>query len=486
MAKIGVGKKSINDFAEAYRSRDTDIKKIAKENKTTKNEAKAQVGSFWSYLSKPKESTKKQPIDVDEMFPKLEGEGLNKATERISEMSIQVAKNETTWQELFNTDNKRERHYAKLGQQLEGQIIETENVAAANDKARESIIEQNKAMKEQTLGAKASKFAFNALATVGNMAFNALISYGITKAIEAWDNYANAQENAIERGDEAFDRMQQNQSKIANAQSVFDSIKSNTVISDNGREITRFEQLSQGVNALNENVSLTKSEFEEYNSILNQLSGAGLTATTSMSNLENQIKSLRQSANYDTLEGFDDWIDGFNAKNNQFATDFTKEIGYQQKINAIDEVFRTGNLERTNIDDVVAKDMEATNALMSGATSEETNRIINEAEILRNEQLQLETNSEALKEIAETFNIDIFDEDGAFSEEKFQLPETQKKLKDAQEMLVSQVESMVRQSAGYLQARFENNPHFDELSETTANMVSGIFNNLKRRLIVSK
>ena len=27
MAKIGVGKKSINDFAEAYRSRDTDIKK---------------------------------------------------------------------------------------------------------------------------------------------------------------------------------------------------------------------------------------------------------------------------------------------------------------------------------------------------------------------------------------------------------------------------------------------------------------------------
>ena len=126
-----------------------------------------------------------------------------------------------------------------------------------------------------------------------------------------------------------------------------------------------------------------------------------------MSNLENQIKSLRQSANYDTLDGLGDWVDGFNAKNNQFATDFTKEIGYQQKINAIDEVFRTGNLERTNIDEVAAKDAEMTYALMSGATSEETNRIINEAEILRNEQLQLETNSEALKEIAETFNIDI-------------------------------------------------------------------------------
>ncbi len=338
-AKIGIFNKSIANFIDAGNDRKHKIEQLEFDGLEPK-EAKAQAGSFWSYLSKPKESTKKQPIDVDEMFPKLEGEGLNKATERISEMSIQVAKNETTWQELFNTDNKRERHYAKLGQQLEGQIIETENVAAANDKARESIIEQNKAMKEQTLGAKASKFAFNALATVGNMAINAFISYGLNAAIEAWDNYANAQENAIERGNEAFDRMQQNQSKIADAQSVFDSIKSNTVTLDDGREITRFEQLSMGVSSLGENISLTKAEFDEYNSILAQLSGAGLTATTSMSALEEQMKNLRTETNRDTLKGLGDWVDGFNAKNNQMANDSTKEIGYQQKINALDKIYK--------------------------------------------------------------------------------------------------------------------------------------------------
>ena len=491
-AKIGILGKSINDFEEAANKRKIDIDDLTYTKGVDKKEAKSQVGSFWNYLSRPKEEGEQYYKNslgeiitsgtIDSFLPKLDD---NQANDKIKEILnwqdkiVNDQSNSTTWQDYYATLGEGEGYVIDLIQNTKDlSKLNGKDLVDANNQARESIKAQNEAMKKQTLGAKAGKFALNALATAGNMLFDMLVSVGINAAIEAWDNYANAQENAIERGNEAFDRMQQNQSKIANAQSVFDSIKSNTVISDNGREITRFEQLSQGVNALNENVSLTKAEFEEYNSILNQLSGAGLTATTSMSNLENQIRSLRQSANYDTLDGLGDWVDGFNAKNNQFATDFTKEIGYQQKINAIDEVFRTGNLERTNIDEVAAKDAEMTYALMSGATSEETNRIINEAEVLKNEQLQLETNSEALKEIAKEFNIDIFDEDGEFSEEKFQLPETQKKLKDAQEMLVSQVESMVRQSAGYLQARFENNPHFNELSETTANMVSGIFNNI--------
>ncbi len=491
-AKIGIWGKSINDFTEAFKRRQADIKKLSKKNEIDTKEAKSQVGSFWSYLSKPKAEAPKfitnkndKIVSSENIDSYLKELNTNTANEKLREIFkwqgiVNSRKGKKTWQDFYEQlDARGDGYLIDLIKNTDDlSKLTGQDLVNANEKARQSAIDYNKTLKEQTLGAKASKFAINALATAGNMAFDMLVSFGINAAIEAWDNYANAQENAIERGNEAFDKMQQNQAKIANAESVFDSINSNTVTLDNGREITRFEQLSKGVNALNENVSLTKDEFEEYNSILDRLSGAGLTATTSMSNLENQIKSLRQSANYDTLEGFDDWIDGFNAKNNQFATDFTKEIGYQQKINAINEVFQTGNLERTNIDEVVAKDMEATNALMTGASSEETNRIINEAEILKNEELQLETNSKALKEIAESFNIDIFDEDGEFSEEKFQLPETQKKLKDAQETLVSQVESMVRQSAGYLQARFENDPNFNKLSETTANMVSGIFNNI--------
>ncbi len=486
-AKIGIFNKSIANFIDAGNDRKHKIEQLEFDGLEPK-EAKAQAGSFWSYLSKPKESTKKQPIDVDEMFPKLEGGGLNKATERISEMSIQVAKNETTWQELFNTNDESERHYAKLGQQLEGQIIETENVAAANDKARESIIEQNKAMKEQTLGAKASKFAFNALATVGNMAINAFISYGLNAAIEAWDNYANAQENAIERGNEAFDRMQQNQSKIADAQSVFDSIKSNTVTLDDGREITRFEQLSMGVSSLGENISLTKAEFDEYNSILAQLSGAGLTATTSMSALEEQMKNLRTETNRDTLKGLGDWVDGFNAKNNQMANDSTKEIGYQQKINALDKIyknedngFQAQDVKKLSWWEELGGNYAANMQMQAAAqqfNSDASRMLTESAQEISNETLQLATDTEALEEIAKEFDIDIFDESGEFSYEKYSSDEVQKQLADARKTLMSEVESEVRQGAGYLQALFENSDGFGKLSETTANMVSGIFNNI--------
>jgi len=297
MAKIGVGRKSINDFVEAYKNRKEDIKKSTKHNEANPNEAKSQVGSFWSYLSKKGEGKNyyKNSLGeivtsetIDSFLPKLND---NQANDKIKEILnwqdkiVNDQTNSTTWQDYYATLGEGEGYVIDLIQNTKDlSKLNGKDLVDANNQARESIKAQNEAMKKQTLSAKAGKFALNTLATVGNMAIDALVSYGLNAAIEAWDNYANAQENAIERGNESFDRMQQNQSKIADAQSVFDSIKSNTVTLDNGREITRFEQLSQGVNALNENVSLTKAEFEEYNSILNQLSGAGLTATTSMSN----------------------------------------------------------------------------------------------------------------------------------------------------------------------------------------------------------
>lgn len=166
--------------------------------------------------------------------------------------------------------------------------------------------------------------------TLANVGLNLLIGTVLDKAISAWQEYSNVQENAISKSQEAFSAMQENQNKIKNAQSVLDSIKENTVLDSSGNEITRFEQLSRGVNSLGENVSLTKSEFEEYNSILNSMSSAGLTATTSMAGLEAQVKEIRKSANVDSLKGLNDWVDGFNAKNNQMYTNSTKEVGLQQ------------------------------------------------------------------------------------------------------------------------------------------------------------
>lgn len=125
-------------------------------------------------------------------------------------------------------------------------------------------------------------FGKGLLGTAANVGLNLLIGTVIDKAINAWQDYSNVQENAINKSKEAFSAMQENQNKIKNAQGVLDSIKEDTVLDSSGNEITRFEQLSQGVNSLGENISLTKSEFEEYNAILNSMSSAGLTATSSI------------------------------------------------------------------------------------------------------------------------------------------------------------------------------------------------------------
>ncbi len=501
-AKIGVFKKSINDFVTAYKSRKKDIDNSAKDNNITKKEATAQAGSIWSYLSKSKEEGKKfttnkngeivSSQNIDSYIKKLTPDSANAKLKEILKWQgiANSKKDKRNWQDYYK------QLLADGDGYLIGLIKNTDNLSQltgedlvdANEKARQSAIEHNKALKEQTLGAKAGKFALNALATAGNMAFDMLVSAGINAAIEAWDNYANAQENAIERGNEAFDRMQQNQAKIANAQSVFDSIKSNTVISDDGREITRFEQLSMGVSSLGENISLTKAEFEEYNSILEQLSGAGLTATTSMSALEEQMKNLRTETNRDTLKGLGDWVDGFNAKNNQMANDSTKEIGYQQKINALDKIyknedngFQAQNVKKLSWWEELGGNYAANMQMQAAAqqfNSDASRMLTESAQEISNETLQLATDTEALEEIAKEFDIDIFDESGEFSYEKYSSDEVQKQLADARKTLMSEVESEVRQGAGYLQALFENSDGFGKLSETTANMVSGIFNNI--------
>ena len=98
---------------------------------------------------------------------------------KIKDMSKSVAEGKKTWQDLFDTLPEGEKHLAKLGKEMEGQIITEEGLINANKKARESAIAHNNALKQQTLGAKAATVATKDLATFGNM----LAMWAITKGI---------------------------------------------------------------------------------------------------------------------------------------------------------------------------------------------------------------------------------------------------------------------------------------------------------------
>lgn len=325
--------------------------------------------------------------------------------------------------------------------------------------------------------------------TLANVGLNLLIGTVLDKAISAWQEYSNVQENAISKSQEAFSAMQENQNKIKNAQSVLDSIKENTVLDSSGNEITRFEQLSRGVNSLGENVSLTKSEFEEYNSILNSMTGAGLNATTSMANLEKQVKDLRRNANSDSLTGLGDWVEGFNAKNNQMYTNATKEVGFQQKLSALNKIYNDPEDASDKIEQVTQMgfwEKLANNiatgemAIAAGQTASEEAResLLNSADKIRDELVASETDIKALEEIAKEYSIDIFDDNGKIDYGKYKSDKVQEQLADVRANLESQVESMVRESSGFLQAMFENSPEFESISSSAANAIGQIFGNI--------
>lgn len=325
-------------------------------------------------------------------------------------------------------------------------------------------------------------FGLGLLGTAANIGINAAVGYAIEAAISAWQKYSNIQENAIEKSQTATQKLQENQNKIKNAQSVLNDIQSNKVIDTNGNEITRFEQLSRGVNSLGENVSLTTSEFEEYNSILNSMTGAGLNATTSMANLEKQVKDLRRSANSDSLTGLGDWVKGFNAKNNQLYSDSTKEIGYQQQLSVLNKLQNKNisGLKKHSFWDDLSASIRTANELTtaSNAGIKEAEKHLKEADKIQKENVLSKTDAKALKKLAKEYSLDIFDEKGEIDSVKLNNQEIKEQLEDVRTNLESQVESMVRESSGFLQAMFENSPEFNKISSSAANAIGQIFSNI--------
>lgn len=325
-------------------------------------------------------------------------------------------------------------------------------------------------------------FGLGLLGTVANIGINAAVGYAIEAAISAWQKYSNMQETAIEKSQNATQKLQENQNKIKSAQSVLNDIQSNKVIDTNGNEITRFEQLSRGVNSLGENVSLTASEFEEYNSILNSMTGAGLNATTSMANLEKQVKDLRRSANSDSLTGLGDWVEGFNAKNNQLYSDSTKEIGYQQQLSVLNKLKskNISGLKKHSFWDDLSASIRTANELTTASNSgiKEAEKHLKEADKIQKENVLSRTDAESLKKLAKEYSLDIFDKKGEIDSKKLNNKEIKQQLEDVRANLESQVESMVRESSGFLQAMFENSPEFKDISSSAANAIGQIFGNI--------
>lgn len=189
-----------------------------------------------------------------------------------------------------------------------------------------------------------------ALSIGGNVLLDTAISYGLTAAGKAWDNYSNKQENAIEKGNEALSNYKQTNSTMQEATSW---------IKDNAE---RYTELAKGATSLGEQGFLTDAEFKEYNELsaqmatylpsqikgYNSLGTAILSVGDSTKQVNNALQSEKLTQYAKSANEASDVIDKYIAEMYQ-DSGITKETGITNKQKAIEDFlndYQNGNVKR--------------------------------------------------------------------------------------------------------------------------------------------
>src|SRR5574344_552803 len=130
-------------------------------------------------------------------------------------------------------------------------------LACKNDTV--ALEELTVAEKSNTIASKAGSVALKGLAIAGNMFAGALIGLAISKVSNYLSSIGKEYEKLQEKIEEATSAYEESQETIQSNAKTIDSIKD------------RYVELSKGVDNFGKNLSLTTSEYEEYNDITSQI-----------------------------------------------------------------------------------------------------------------------------------------------------------------------------------------------------------------------
>lgn len=185
----------------------------------------------------------------------------------------------------------------------------------------------------KTVGLQAATMALDAALSMG-------ISFAISAIIKGIDLLVHAQENAIEKGNEATKAIKEQQETLYSHKKAINEISG------------EYQRLSKGVSTNGENISLTSDEYSRYNEIVNQLADMfpsmiqgyteeGNAILKNKGNVEALTKAYeenRKAALADTLTKSDDIIKGAKAKLTQDKNFGWQEWGDTQKKEMLQEV----------------------------------------------------------------------------------------------------------------------------------------------------
>ena len=185
----------------------------------------------------------------------------------------------------------------------------------------------------KTVGLQAATMALDAALSMG-------ISFAISAIIKGIDLLVHAQENAIEKGNEATKAIKEQQETLYSHKKAINEISG------------EYQRLSKGVSTNGENISLTSDEYSRYNEIVNQIADMfpsmiqgyteeGNAILKNKGNVEALTKAYeenRKAALADTLTKSDDIIKGAKTKLTQDKNFGWQEWGDTQKKEMLQEV----------------------------------------------------------------------------------------------------------------------------------------------------
>lgn len=280
--------------------------------------------------------------NIDSYIPQLSQEEADELAKAIQAQSIAVTNGTSNWQDYFqNLNIQGQKHITELIKNTKDlSKLTGDDLVQATNAARESALKHNAALQQETLGAKAATLGLEALSVVGNALISMGISFAISAIIKGIDLLVHAQENAIEKGNEATKAIKEQQETLYSNKKAINEISG------------EYQRLSKGVSTNGENISLTSDEYSRYNEIVNQIADMfpsmiqgyteeGNAILKNKGNVEALTKAYeenRKASLADTLTKSDDIIKGAKAKLTQDKNFGWQEWGDTQKKEMLQEV----------------------------------------------------------------------------------------------------------------------------------------------------
>ena len=212
------------------------------------------------------------------------------------------------------------------------------NYAKNNDASSVSV--KNFVSMQKSLNSATKSTILSTIAlTVAETALNAILTMGISFAIESIivgiNNLVNAQQKAVDTANELSNKYNEQIKSISDNSKNIDSISKD------------YERLAKGVNSFGENVSLTNEEYRRYNEIANQIAdmfpqlvqgrtlegNAILKQKGNIEALTKALKEQRQVANDNLIKNQEEIFKGFRQTSFEGVTGWNthQEALYKEK-----------------------------------------------------------------------------------------------------------------------------------------------------------